>query len=201
MKIVEPYVKLASYTPDAEKLIEQLGRLCYKSEDRITQDSAHEFIQMLKGRNHESVLEHASASFVIGTDRGISHELVRHRIASFSQTSTRYCNYSKGKFGGEIGVVRPSQLKEGTPEYKHWLRGCLTAEDCYLSMLPYVTPQVARSVLPTCTFTEIGMTANFREWLHFLKLRTSPAAHPDMQVIARMIAFELQNIAPSVFSK
>lgn len=203
MKIVEHHAELVSYTHEPEKLIEKMGRLCYKSEERITEDSHVAFIQMLMDpkKAHESVLEHAVASFVIGTDRGISHELVRHRIASYSQSSTRYCNYSKGKFGGEITVVKPVELDLPSSEYQAWHHACATAEQCYMAMLDAgAKPQVARAVLPTCLFTEVGMTANFREWLHFLKLRTSHAAHPDMRAVAKKIGQRLFFIAPTVFA-
>ena len=211
MKIVDHRVELVAYTHEPEKLIEKMGRLCYKSEDRITDTSHVAFIQMLMDpkKAHESVLEHASASFIIGTDRGITHELVRHRLASYSQTSTRYCNYSKEKFGSEITVVKPVDLIPATGDvathdsdvaWFAWVHSCCEAEEAYLKMLEKgVKPQVARAVLPTCLYTEIGMTANFREWLHFLKMRTSPAAHPDMQVVAKKIQSKLRFIAPTVF--
>jgi thymidylate synthase (FAD) len=102
MRLVEPKVVLVSATPEPEKLIERMGRICYKSEDKITIDSAPKFIAMLLKRGHESVIEHAFAGVIVTTDRGISHEQVRHRLASYSQESTRYCNYGKGDFGGEI---------------------------------------------------------------------------------------------------
>lgn len=201
MKIVEPYVKLIHVTDEPEKLIELAGRLCYKSEEAITEDSAPRFIEMLKRRGHLSVLEHATASFVIGTDRGVTHELVRHRLASYSQTSTRYCNYSKDKFGSEISVVKPIELKDGTCELQTWYGACQEAEHRYLSMLSSgASPQTARSVLPTCLFSEIAMTANFREWLHFIELRTSSAAHPDMRRVAVLIQRALRLISPSVFN-
>lgn len=201
MKIVEPYVKLVHATENPEKLIELAGRLCYKSEDAITEGSAPRFIEMLKRRGHLSVLEHATASFIIGTDRGVTHELVRHRLASYSQTSTRYCNYSKGKFGGEISVVKPIDLVEETRAHDIWLGCCEEAERSYLQMLEAgCSPQVARSVLPTCLFTEIAMTANFREWLHFIELRTSPAAHPDMRRIAVMIQQALRLVSSTIFN-
>lgn len=209
MQIREHSVALIHATPNAEKVIEMAGRLCYKSEDRITEDSHIKFIKMLldPAKAHESVLEHASAGFIIGTDRGITHELVRHRIASFSQTSTRYVNYSKEKFGKEISVVKPVYLVAPPEGYKDrafdsWYDACLSAEKCYMEMVEEgVAPQVARSVLPTCTFSEIAMTANLREWRHFLKLRLSPAAHPDMRVVAGLIRDELVCIAPTVFEE
>jgi thymidylate synthase (FAD) len=203
MKILlEPTAMLVAYTHEPERLIEKMGRLCYKSEDKITETSHVAFIRMLLDltRQHESVLEHASASFILGTDRGISHELVRHRLASYSQTSTRYCNYSKEKFGGEITVVKPVDLPDNCGSYRIWEESMKEAEASYLGLLSRsISPQTARSVLPTCLYTEVGMTANFREWRHFLKLRTSPAAHPDMRVLALKIQSRLRFIAPTVF--
>lgn len=204
MKIVPPSATLIHATPDPERVIEWAGRVCYKSEGRITEDSHVAFIRMIldPARAHESVLEHASAGFHIVCDRGISHELVRHRIASYSQESTRYCNYGKGKFGEEIAVVCPSSINQTAldPAFEPWWQSCQVAENRYLEMIRVgISPQVARSVLPTCLKTEIVMTANLREWRHFLRLRTAPAAHPDMRVIAEMIRAELLALAPTVF--
>jgi thymidylate synthase (FAD) len=159
------------------------------------------FIQMLLKRGHESVLEHASASLCLICDRGISNELVRHRLASYSQESTRYCNYGKKN---EITVIRPSGISSTTDLdiYNIWVEACDEAETGYLALLAKgVSPQVARSVLPTCLKTEVVMTANFREWRHFLKLRLSPAAHPDMRELAGMIRDHLIVIAPTVFDE
>lgn len=184
MKIVEQSVTFLACTPDAVKLIEAAGRTCYKSEDKITDNSAEQFVRMVLKRGHESVIEHASATFRIVCDRGISHEIVRHRIASFSQESTRYCNY--GSRGGEITVVEPPSL---SPVQKAaWELSCSTAEEAYNTLIEMKQPpQIARSVLPTCLKTEIVMTANFREWRHFIRLRTSTAAHPQIRVIASLI--------------
>jgi len=191
MQIVRQSMVLEAFTPDALMLIEKAGRTCYKSEDRITPGSANKFVEMIRGYEHDSVLEHASATFRIITDRGVSHEIVRHRLASYSQESTRYCNYGKGKFGGEITVVLPVWFDkealtiEEAVQYQAWQEACIMAEDRYLLLLKLgQSPQQARSVLPNSLKTEMVMTANFREWLHFFKLRTSPKAHPQMQPLA-----------------
>ena len=195
MIIVEPSVQLLEYTPDPERLIERAGRVCWKSEGRITGDSHPAFIRMLLEKGHLSVLEHASATLQIITDRGISHEIVRHRIASFSQESTRYCSYR-----GEVAVVRPGELVPGTPEHLVWEMATRNACAMYGQLLVHgVKPQTARSVLPTCLKTELVMTANFREWMHFIDLRSSQAAHPDIRIIARMVAEQLKDIAPTIF--
>ena len=201
MKIAEPSVELLSITADSAKLIELAGRTCYKSEDKITDDSADKFVKMISQRNHVSVIEHASATFRIVTDRGITHEIVRHRLASYSQESTRYCNYGKDKFGGEISVCIPGRDEPMTEDqYLLWDNAIRVAENTYFSLLKTgMKPQIARSVLPTCLKTEIVMTCNFREWLHFIKLRTAPAAHPDIRPLAFAVQLMLSNECPAVF--
>lgn len=226
MRILErPEVTLEWATPEPDFCIERAGRTCYKSKmeslftDRdeatgkvdmvsdgclvVRKDGKREcytpdFIRRIIKRGHESVLEHASASFRIVTDRGVTHELVRHRLASYSQESTRYCNYADGKFDGEITVVKPSTISDKARPT--WELAVKEAERSYLEMIRVGEPaQVARSVLPTCLKAEIVMTANFREWRHFLKLRLEPAAHPDMRVVARMIHGELKKLSLVVF--
>lgn len=202
MIIVEPSVELLHHTPDAEKVIERSGRICWKSEGNMNADSHVAFIRMIKSKNHASVLEHATAGFVIVTDRGISHEAVRHRLASYSQASTRYCNYSKDKFSNQISVIVPDGIEPDTPEYRDWYEACEFAEKSYFSLLNRgVKPQIARSVLPTCLATEFAWTANLREWMHILDLRGSSAAHPDIRKIIEQIKPHLIRIAPTVFEE
>lgn len=185
------------------KKIERIGRSCYVSEDGITDDSCKGFVQRLIKREHEAMLEHVSLSVKFTVDRGVSHEIVRHRIASFAQESTRYCNYSKGKFGGEIAVIQPCFLQVGTPEWVTWYDGCKAAEDAYFAMLKAGrTPQEARDVLPTSLKTTLWMTTNIREWRHFLKLRaagTTGAPHPQMVEVAFPLLKELQATLPELF--
>lgn len=120
-------------------------------------------------------------------DRGVSHELVRHRVASFAQESTRYCNYGLDKFGGEITVIRPSWCAPGDVMYDDWFTGCANSERAYFTMLADgATPQQARSVLTNSTKTEVVVTMNLSDWDHFFDLRCDPAAHPDMQEVALM---------------
>lgn len=200
MKIVEPSVELLFATPNAAQLLEAAGRTCYKSEDKITDDSAIKFVEMIEKRGHHSVIEHAYATYRIITDRGITHEIVRHRIASYSQESTRYCNYGKDKFDGQITMLPPSGMT--SLEVIVWKRAAEQAEKNYMDMLEAgATPQRARSVLLTCLKTEIVMSCNFREWLHFLTLRTAKAAHPDMRIIAKMIGKSLAAECPAVFGQ
>jgi len=199
MKIVPQSAELLFITPNAAQFLEVAGRTCYRSEDKITPTSAAAFIKMLiHEKGHESVIEHASATFRVVCDRGVSHEIVRHRIASYSQESTRYCNYSKEKFGAEITVIEPPGLPPALRE--EWFCAMRAIEQLYMDMLEAkVPPQIARAVLPTCLKTEIVITYNFREWRHFLKLRTSKAAHPQMREVAGMISEILVRECPEVF--
>ncbi len=199
MKIIEQSVKLEWITPDALKIIEAAGRICYKSENNITDNSASNFVNKIINSGHEAVIEHASASFRIFTDRGITHEIVRHRIASFCQESTRYCNYANDKFDNEISVIEPPEMN--TQSRQIWIEACNHAEKNYFSLLNSgASPQIARSVLPTCLKSEIIMTCNFREWRHFLKLRLAKGAHPQIVIIAQMIKDILINHYPEIFS-
>ena len=292
MKIInsQAYVLVEN---DPIKKIEKCGRVCYKSEDKITEDSAEKFVANIIKRGHEAVLEHASFIFQVSynvyedlrekvmfvegrypvkmylrftdsdgyvvsgnvrawrdffcfagvppymndfveanpplfpefkndspftlkggkqsirqisanelvstyqrlvhedvsvkfiCDRGVTHEIVRHRPASFCQESTRYCNYSNGKFGGEITVIKPCFFKENSTRYLNWFVACESAETAYNAILEDGgTPQEARDVLPNSLKTEIIMTAPLMEWCHFFNLRMSPAAHPQMQEVA-----------------
>ena len=202
MKIISASYKIETPIDGAEMLkrIEKAGRTCYKSEDRITDESAEAFVRKLIERGHESVLEHESITVRFVCDRGVSHEIVRHRIASFSQESTRYCNYSGGRFGYEITVIKPCFFKEETGAYASWLSAMHLANIAYSDMLAEgCTPQEARSVLPNSTKTEVVMTANLREWRHFLKLRTAKAAHPQMRELTVPLLKELQERIPVIF--
>jgi len=202
MKIIEPSVEFI--TPiDGEamlKRIEQCGRTCYRSEDKITEDSARKFCQGIIKRGHEAVLEHCSFTVRFTVDRAIGNEIVRHRLAAYCQESTRYCNYSKDKFGNEITVIKPCYLVEGTSAYKYWRDACQAAEFSYLDMLEVgCTPQEARAVLPNSLKTELCMTANIREWRHFFKLRCSAAAHPQMREVANMLLQQCKEKIPILF--
>ena len=202
MKIINACYSIETPIDGAEilKRIEKAGRTCYKSEDRITEESAKSFVQKLIERGHESVLEHASITVRFICDRGISHEIVRHRLASYSQESTRYCNYSGDRFGSELTFIKPCFWKEWTLAYKQWSLAVSFAEKEYFALLDCgCTPQEARSVLPSSTKTEVVMTANLREWRHFFKLRTAKAAHPQMRELTVPLLHELQERIPVVF--
>jgi len=202
VKIIKPsYEILDVINPEqVMKKLELAGRVCYKSEDRIREGSAEQFVRNLIKRGHESVIEHFSFSVRFICDRGVSHEIVRHRLASYSQESTRYCNYSKEGFGNEITVIEPSYLDKESRVYHMWVRACETAEKHYFWMLECgCTPQEARAVLPNSLKTEIIMTANLREWRHFLKLRTAKNAHPQIRELALPLLRELQELLPAIF--
>lgn len=135
--------------------------------------------------NKEEWPIHGTKTICFTCDRGISHELVRHRTASFSQESTRYCNYSKGQFGGEITVIKPLFFDESSPVYRIWKNDCVLSETMYFDLLNEgYSPQEARSVLPNSLKTEVVMTDTYAHWHHFLELRTPKAAHPQMREIA-----------------
>ena len=202
MRIIAPSTEiLTPLDGDAIlKHIELCGRVCYKSENRITPESAENFVRGIIALKHEAVLEHYSFSVRFIVDRGVSHEIVRHRLASYCQESTRYCNYSGDRFGNEITVIKPYFLTEGTNGYKKWAEACETAEREYFTLLDWgCTPQEARAVLPNSLKTELIMTTNLREWRHFFKLRTSPAAHPQMYEVTIPLLKEVQEKIPVVF--
>jgi len=205
MKIVEPSYEIL-YPLTAEDwnrelaLIERAGRTAYKSEDKITDGSAGKFCQMLIGRKHEAVLEFGNMVVKFITDRGVTHEIVRHRLCSFVQESTRYCNYSDDKFGNDCTFIRPSGINKGTLEEAEWLQVCVTAEHQYFDLLNTTVPQVARSVLPNSLKAEIVVKANFREWRHIFQLRAiSKAAHPDMRALMCPLYREVRYTLPEVF--
>jgi thymidylate synthase (FAD) len=184
------------------KLIEQAGRTAYKSEDKITLDSYDKFIRSIIKREHEAVIEFGSMMVKFVTDRGVSHEIVRHRMCSFLQESTRYCNYSTDKFGGGITVVRPSTWDNWTESMRlDWQDSIRVSETRYLNLLRIgSTPQQARAVLPNSLKTEIVVRANFREWRHIFKLRAiSKAAHPDMRHLMIPLYEKCRALLPCVF--
>ena len=191
--------------------IERIGRICYKSEDKITDDgeSAKKFVAGLIKRGHEAMLEHSSLSVLFHVDRGVTHELVRHRIMSFAQESTRYCNYSGDKFGNEITVILPCFFDTGMGTasnslvYEEWKHSCECAERAYFKLLEHgAQPQQARSVLPTSTKSDIVLTGNYREWRHFFWLRAADVTgpvHPQMHEVAQPLLDEVHSRIPIVF--
>lgn len=202
MRIIEPSVEMLDKIDGNEilKKIEKIGRVCYKSETKITNDSSKVFIENLLKSGHESVIEHEKVSVRFICDRGVSHEIVRHRIASYSQESTRYCNYSKDKFGKEITVIKPLFWEENSSEYEIWYAAMLHSEQAYQELVQMgAKPQEARSILPNSLKTEIVVTMNLREWRYFFKLRTAPNAHPQMREVAQMALNMLSKEIPVIF--
>lgn len=208
MVVVVPMHAYVENGPDAENLlgqIERAGRTCYKSEGRIGDGSAEKFIASIIKRGHESVLEHGAITARFIVDRGVTHELVRHRIASFSQESTRYCNYGNDQFGGCITVCAPTfwdreRSDDERIKLEVWLEAMQDANKHYMKLLGLgAKPQEARSVLPQSTKAEIVVTMNPREWRHFFKMRCSAAAHPDIRFAALTLLKEMHNLYPILF--
>lgn len=191
---------------DGQKILQKIeaaARTCYKSEGKIQEGSAEKLVAGLIKSGHEAMLEHASVTVKFVVDRGISHELVRHRLASFAQESTRYCNYSKDDFGSEITFIIPEYLEYKSEGWNIWKESMKQAEDAYFKMLDFgLSPQQARAVLPNSTKTEVVMTANLREWRHFFKLRaigTTGKPHPQMLEVAVPLLEDFKQMIPVVF--
>ncbi len=213
MKIIEPSFRwLDGKIPDGHAILANIataGRVCYQSE-RVTDDAM--FVRTLIERGHESVIEHGLISVLLTCDRGVTHEAVRHRVASYSQESTRYCNYGKNKFGSEITYIDINRGIELCPVTSKldpetirkivevWWKACLHAESAYMRMIELgASPQIARSVLNNSTKTAIVISMNPREWRHFFKLRNDPTAHPQMREVAGMMLAEFKNAVPVIF--
>ena len=191
MKIIQQSATLLASTPDAEAIIERAGRVCYRSGEP---KDPPRFVRMLIARGHESVLEHASASLRIITDRAVANELERHRLCAFSQRSTRYVRAE------ELEVVKPEFPSKHAEEAWRWAME--SAEESYRLMLARdCRPEIARSVLPLCLATELVCTANLREWRHILRLRLDKAAHPTMRELARLMLAALRPVALTCFEE
>jgi thymidylate synthase (FAD) len=205
MKIIKPSYEILDQIDGQAilKKIELCARVSHKSEGNITPTSAARLVKRLIDLGDESVLEHVSITVRFICDRGVSHELVRHRIAAFTQESTRYCNYSQGKFCHEITVVQPCFFVPDDfykSKYASWIRACRKAEKSYFELLKNgATPEEARSVLPNSLKTEVICTANLRELRHILLLRADKRAHPQMRELMVPLLYELQKKIPVVF--
>ena len=206
MQVIKPSIEIIDME-DYEKIvkkIERIGRVCYKSEGKITEDSAEKFIKGLLTRQHESVIEHENVTVRFVCDRGVTHEIVRHRIASYSQESTRYCNYSGDKFDNQITVIDLASgfqydlsKENDKAKYEVWTKAMENAEQSDFRMLELgATPQEARSVLPNSLKTEIVVTMNLRSWRNFFRLRVDSHAHPQMREVATMLYEEFQKRLP-----
>jgi thymidylate synthase (FAD) len=214
MIIIQPVFeihKLASWE-DMLKHLEVIARTCYKSEEKITENSYAKFLRGIIDRGHEAMIEHVGFSVKFTVDRGVSHELVRHRIASFAQESTRYCNYSQDKFGAEVahidlagGIALDTKMHAMSYEQimavlAEWQIACEDAERHYFRMLELgATPQIARSVLNNSTKTDIWITMNLREWRHFISLRADKPAHPQMREVVVPLFTQLKGECPLIF--
>ena len=205
MQAIKPYTQIYKDF-DGQKVLQKIeaaARTCYKSEGKIQEGSAAKLVAGLIKSGHEAMLEHASVTVKFVVDRGISHELVRHRLASFAQESTRYCNYSKDDFGSEITFIIPDYLEYKSEGWNIWKESMKQAEDAYFKMLDFgLSPQQARAVLPNSLKTEVVMTANLREWRHFFKLRalgTTGKPHPQMLEVAVPFLEDMKNLIPVVF--
>lgn len=203
MKIIKPsYEIMWENAPEHMiRKINTIARTCYKSNTPENFEAQKEFVRKLIRDGHEAMIEHVNLSVKFICDRGISHELVRHRLASFAQESTRYCNYNKDRFDNEITVIEPSFFEEDETTYMAWKNSCETAERAYLFMNEQgLKPQEARSILPNSLKTEIWVTANIREWRNILKLRTAPNAHPQMRELMCPLLDEFKkNLEPFFF--
>lgn len=214
MKIIEPKYEILTEISEGGikelQQIERVARVCYKSENKIVPDgsSAKKLVGFLVKQGHEAMLEHSQLSVLFTCDRAIANELVRHRIASFAQESTRYCNYAGEKFGGELSFIKPYWIpqvygdvsSDDIQAWNEWYDACAETEKQYLNMLhDGMRPEQARCVLPLCLKTEIVVTANYREWRNIFKLRTPVAAHPQMRELMCPLLLELQKKIPVVF--
>lgn len=202
MKIIEPefYIDKEINGNEILNKIERVGRVCYKSEDKISNDSSKRFVQNILNSGHESVIEHEMITVRLICDRGVSHEIVRHRIASFSQESTRYCNYSTEKFGNELTFIRPFFWIDSPEKYKIWENTMKNIEDSYIKLIKFgAKAEEARSILPNSLKTEIVITMNLREWRHFFRLRAARTAHPQMREITVPLLKYFKERIPVIF--
>lgn len=202
MRLIKPSVEIMNYTPNMEATIEEAIRTCYKSEDKICEGSANKIIRNIMDRHHESTIEHALITVRFVCDRGVTHEGVRHRLSSFSQESTRYCGYDKGKFGNEISVI---DIRGGFPNmgarFDVWLEAMESAEGYYMKLKEMgATSEEARSVLPNSLKTELVWSANPRSWRHAFQMRVDNSAHPQIAEVMVPLLEEFSGIWPVLFS-
>lgn len=204
MKIIEPNVEILSNINGDEilKHLELCARNCYKSESNITEDttSAIKMINKLIELDHTAMLEHFNITIKLLCDVGTYKDLTRHRHCSFAIESTRYCNYSKGKFGNEIYVIKPCNMDENSGIYHTWLKAMNDMERAYMQMAEIgATPDQLRMILPHSTAASVILTANIREFRHIFNLRCAKAAHPSVRQIMLMTLNEFHNKIPVLF--
>ena len=201
MRLVDPVIYVEDY--DGVKImkrIERACRMCYRSEGNITEDSYKSLLKNCISRGHESVLEHEKVSVRIRADIGTYKDLTRHRFASFSVESTRYCNYGKNKFDNEIKIIKPCHIEEGTELYDMWKEALEDMEKHYLAMSKAgAIPDQLRMILPHSTAAEYSMTANIREWKHILSLRCSNHTHPSIRQVLIPLLLKFKEDMPEIF--
>jgi thymidylate synthase (FAD) len=209
VEIIEPHSIVLYPTrlavEDFPRVLEVAGRTCYKSEDKITLESNKKFVEKIRDSGHHSVLEHCSITVKIVGDRSMSHQLVRHRIAAFSQESMRYCDYSRDKFGGKLQVICPPKIQqEGANRVDKFVRWSRCVEECYRAYLDLremgVPAEDARSVLPQSTKTEVVTTFNVRQWRHVFEHRAlNPKAQWQIRRLLCGVLLSLAEAAPILF--
>ena len=201
MKIIEPRIEVEKVDGiKIMKRIERACRTCYKSENKITEESYKTLLKNCITRGHESVLEHEKITVRMICDIGVYKDLTRHRIASFSIESTRYCNYGKDKFNNEIKFINPCNIEEGTELYELWKSACQNIEEAYIKMANLgATPDQMRMILPHSTAAEVTMTANIREWKHILALRASNHTHAAIRQLLIPLLLHFKTIMPEIF--
>lgn len=203
MQIVDPYIQVEKV--DGKKImknIERACRTCYRSEGKITEESYKTLLKNCITRGHESVLEHEKVTIRMYCDLGVYKDITRHRIASFSIESTRYCNYGKDKFGNELKFIKPCNIEEGTELYNNWKDACELIEKNYIEMSNAgALPDQLRMILPHSIAAEVTMTANIREWKHILTLRTSNHTHPAIRQLFIPLLLHFKEIMPEIFEE
>lgn len=201
MQIVDPYIQVEKVNGiQIMKNIERACRTCYRSEGKITEESYKTLLKNCITRGHESVLEHEKVTIRMYCDLGVYKDLTRHRIASFSIESTRYCNYGKDKFDNELKVIKPCNIEEGTDIYANWKNACEAIEKNYMEMSKKgALPDQLRMILPHSIAAEVTMTANIREWKHILSLRASNHTHPSIRQLMIPLLLYFKQIMPEIF--
>lgn len=201
MQIVDPYIQVEKVDGmQIMKTIERACRTCYRSEGKITEESYKTLLKNCITRGHESVLEHEKVTIRMYCDLGVYKDLTRHRIASFSIESTRYCNYGKDKFGNELKFIKPCNMEEGSELYKLWEDACENIEKDYIEMSKLgALPDQLRMILPHSIAAEVTMTANIREWKHILSLRASSHTHPSIRQLMIPLLLHFKQIMPEIF--
>lgn len=200
MRLVEPWIKVENF--DGVKImkrIERACRTCYRSEDKISDESYKNLLTNCLNRGHESVLEHEKITVRIYSDIGTYKDLTRHRFASFSVESTRYCSYNKDKYGSEIAVVNPVYM-EDKEVFETWKKAIEDMEKAYMKMKELgASTDMCREILPHSTAAEYTMTANIREWKHILELRTTNHVHPAIRQVLIPLLLLFKEQMPEIF--